>query len=290
MSETKKIRGIADTARWVAMYRALESERPDAHFQDPYARLLAGPKGEEILRDLPKPMRNAAWSVIARTVQVDRIVLAEIAAGATMVINLAAGLDTRPYRLALPADLRWIEVDQEGLLEEKTALLTDAAPRCQLERVALDLTDETARNAFFTRLSAEGRRALVITEGLIMYLPEAAVASLARELARHTRFRRWATDLMSPRLLRMIEESWGTVLRAGNSPMQFAPETPSWFEPLGWKVLECRSSMMEARRLRRLPWHMQFLSRFIGGEDFHPGRPWSGCCLLERSEEVRGER
>jgi O-methyltransferase involved in polyketide biosynthesis len=40
------IENVSDTARWVAMYRALESDRPDAHFHDPYARLLAGERGD----------------------------------------------------------------------------------------------------------------------------------------------------------------------------------------------------------------------------------------------------
>lgn len=286
MNEARKIRGIADTARWVAMYRATESARPDAHFKDPYARLLAGPQGEDILRDLPKPMRNAAWSVIARTVQVDRYILAEIAAGTRMVINLAAGLDTRPYRLQLPPDLLWIEVDQVELLAEKSELLKDAVPGCRLERVAQDLTNEAERHALFSRLNAEGRRALIVTEGLIMYLPEPAVASLARELASHSNFHRWATDVISPRLLQLIDASWGKVLRAGNSPMQFAPETPRWFESLGWRVIECRSSLVEAGRLKRLPWLMRLFARLPGADRFQPKRPWSGCCLLE----VRGER
>jgi len=47
------LRDISDTARWVAMYRARETDRPDARFRDPYARLLAGERGEEILRRMP---------------------------------------------------------------------------------------------------------------------------------------------------------------------------------------------------------------------------------------------
>ena len=40
---------VSDTARWVAWYRALETERPDAIFRDPFARRLAGPEGEAIV-------------------------------------------------------------------------------------------------------------------------------------------------------------------------------------------------------------------------------------------------
>ena len=65
---------ISDTARWVAMYRALESERPDALFRDPHARRLAGPQGEAILRHLPGA-RKFAWPMIVRTAVMDEIIV-----------------------------------------------------------------------------------------------------------------------------------------------------------------------------------------------------------------------
>ena len=101
------IRDISDTARWVAVYRARESERPDAVFNDPFARELAGERGEEIARAIPFGDQNA-WAFIARTYAFDRFVEQAVAGGADLVINLAAGLDARPYRMALPASLRWI--------------------------------------------------------------------------------------------------------------------------------------------------------------------------------------
>lgn len=65
MTHPSGIRSVADTARWVAMYRALESERRDAHFPDRLARRLAGARGERIYASLPKPMRNAATPAAA---------------------------------------------------------------------------------------------------------------------------------------------------------------------------------------------------------------------------------
>src|SRR5262249_32896164 len=99
------IRDISDTARWVAVYRARESERPDAVFRDPHARALAGERGERIAAALAN--QNMEWSVVARTHAFDRFLIRELAAGADQVLNLAAGLDTRPYRLDLPPSLRW---------------------------------------------------------------------------------------------------------------------------------------------------------------------------------------
>src|SRR5215467_13602968 len=110
-----RIRNISDTARWVAVYRARESERRDAVFRDPFARVLAGARGEQIAKAMPDAEKNA-WSFVARTYAIDRMIAAEVARGADVVLNLAAGLDARPYRMELPASLRWIEVDLPDIL------------------------------------------------------------------------------------------------------------------------------------------------------------------------------
>ena len=55
MVEESSVRNISDTALWVAMYRAIESDRPDALFYDPYARKLAGERGAQILKEIRMP-------------------------------------------------------------------------------------------------------------------------------------------------------------------------------------------------------------------------------------------
>src|SRR5258708_39172821 len=109
MADAPLIRNISDTAAWVAIYRAMESERDDAVFRDRYARRLAGTRGQEIMEKISVSKKHA-WSYVARTYVLDRYIAGEFAAGADMVINLAAGLDTRPYRMQLPPSLQWIEV------------------------------------------------------------------------------------------------------------------------------------------------------------------------------------
>jgi methyltransferase (TIGR00027 family) len=107
------IRNISDTARWVAVYRARETQRPDAIFRDPFARRLAGERGEQIAQSMPLGGNND-WSMITRTYLIDQFVATRVAQGLDMVVNLAAGLDSRPYRMPLPASLQWVEVDLQG--------------------------------------------------------------------------------------------------------------------------------------------------------------------------------
>src|SRR5471030_1487348 len=113
------MRNISDTARWVATYRADESERPDAVFKDPFARRLAGDLGAQIVAQIRKGGTDHSWALVARTYALDRFVVEQVAQGVDMVVNLAAGLDTRPYRMNLPASLKWVEVDLPGILDYK---------------------------------------------------------------------------------------------------------------------------------------------------------------------------
>ena len=277
------IESISDTARWVAIYRAMETERPDALFKDPYARQLAGSRGEEIVRTVPRG-RSMAWPMIVRTQVLDEMILKCIGEGADLVLNLAAGLDTRPFRMALPPELLWVEVDFPEILSEKQQLMAGAKPVCRFESVGMDLTDRPARQALFRRLGASGKRGVVITEGLLVYLTEALVSELAADLRAVPAFRWWLMDLASPRLLKMLAKQWGPSLKAGNAPMQWAPaEGVDFFKPFGWKLGEFRSTMDESHRLHRemrMAWLWRFLGRFYSAKTREEFRTMSGMATL----------
>jgi methyltransferase (TIGR00027 family) len=281
------IEHVSDTARWVALYRAMESERPDALFRDPYARRLAGERGERILASMRKG-RAWAWPMIVRTTVMDEVILRAVARDRVeTVLNLAAGLDTRPYRLPLPPSLRWVEVDFPDVIAYKQAQLAGERPVCALEHVGIDLTDVARRRALFDRIGAAARQVLIVSEGLLIYLTPAAVASLAADLAAPRSFRWWLMDLGSPRLLKMMEKSWGQAVAAGNAPFLFAPsEGPRFFEPHGWREAEYRSMWEESLRLKRTmrgAWLWSLIGRLYPKAKREEFRRMSGIVLLERS-------
>ena len=105
MSDTP-IAHVADTAFWVATYRANESARPDALFKDPLAARLAAERGRDIAEKIDGS-EQIAWVVVMRTCIIDDLIREAIGRGCDTVLNLGAGLDTRPYRLELPSSLRW---------------------------------------------------------------------------------------------------------------------------------------------------------------------------------------
>ena len=280
--DDRPVRNISDTALWVAHYRAVESERPDAHFRDPYARALAGERGARIARSQQFGERNA-WAFVARTVLIDRMIADAIRAGVDLVINLAAGLDTRPFRMDLPPALRWIEVDLPGILEYKEQILGAAVSRCSLERVRLDLSEEGARRALFTRLDASARDTLIVSEGLLIYLSPAQVSSLARDLGAQPTFRHWIIDLSSPGLMKMLARQTGQAIVEAGAPFQFAPfEGPDFFRPLGWTPVRVESLLKAARTQNRLSWFMKLMAALPEGKARNPNRPWSAIVELKR--------
>lgn len=284
MSETGPlIRNVSDTALWVAVYRARETERPDALFRDLYARRLAGARGEQIATSMPFSDK-ATWAWVARTVLFDQFIEEQVRGGVDLVVNLAAGLDARPYRMALPPSLKWVEVDLPGILAYKEEILAGERPACALERVRLDLSDVPARRELFERLGRSARRALVVTEGLLIYLTAEEVGSLARDLAAPASFRSWALDLASPGLLKMIQKDSGTQLSAAGASLKFGPpEGPGFFAPYGWKSVDVRSPLKTAARLKRLSIGMRILAMLPESSGPQGSRPWSGVCLFERA-------
>lgn len=274
------VRNISDTALFAAIYRARESERSDALFRDSFARRLAGERGEQIAKSMPFSER-ATWSWITRTVLFDDFIRQQVNQGADTIVNLAAGLDTRPYRMSLPPSLKWVEIDLPGILEYKEEILRDEKPACALERVRLDLSDANARRELFARLGSAARKALIITEGLVIYFSKQEVASLAEDLAAVRSFQYWASDIGSPGLLKMLKQRMGPQIERGNAEFKFAPEEgPEFFTPHGWLAVEVRSMLKSAARLKRLnPW-MRFLSLLPESKGKQGSRPWSAVCLL----------
>lgn len=251
------IQHVSDTALWVAHYRAVESERPDALFRDPFAEILVGERGRKIAESMQATSPYARWTIVIRTRVIDEFIQKLVAEGVDLVINLGAGLDTRPYRMELPASLRWVEVDFPHMIQLKNEKLAAEKPRVRLERIALDLADEGKRDELLSRLAASAQSVLVLTEGVIPYLSEDQVASLAEALRKEKNFRFWITEYFAPEIYRFFRDR-KRQRQMRNAPFLFFPT--NWFgffKRHGWKSHEIRYLPLEAQRWHRkmpLPW------------------------------------
>ena len=259
-----------------------ESDRPDAVFHDRLARKLAGSRGQEIASAMPFSERQT-WAWIARTYPFDEFISKQVAQGVDMVVNLAAGLDARPYRMDLPATLKWIEVDLPELLSYKEDILRTEVPRCALERVALDLSNVTARRELFDQLGRKASKVLILTEGLLVYLSADEVIALAQDLGLPSSFQGWVIDLASPGLLRILQRHLQPTLDQSGATMRFGPkEGPLFFVPHGWKPIEVRTLLKTAAHLKRLSFWMRLLAKLPESTGEQGSRPWGGVCLLAR--------
>jgi methyltransferase (TIGR00027 family) len=215
---------------------------------------------------------------VARTKIIDDAIADALANGCDRVLNLAAGLDTRPYRLDLPPELIWIEADLPKLLAEKTQLLSDQAPRCKLTRTAVDLSVPHARDAFFNDALDGATKTLVLTEGLSMYLEAADVAALS-DVIKRPEVTWWMLDFAFPGLKKRMNKHVAGI--SENAPFKFAPENGlAFFEDRGWRTVEAESVLEAAHRFHRLPIWMRPLV-WLPSDLRHPGgRPGSAVALL----------
>lgn len=256
------IENVSDTAFWVAHYRAVETQRPDALFRDPFAARLTGERGSRIAAAMPMS-RMTAWLMAIRTVIIDSYIRSAVQEGVDTVLNLGAGLDARPYRIELPSSLHWIEADYATMIEYKESVLAPDKPACQLERVKIDLSDEANRREFFARVNADASKLLVLTEGVIPYLTNDQVASLAADLRALDHVRYWIAEYHSPRVIKYRERS-GLQRKLQNAPFQFKPD--DWFgffAQRGWRPKEIRYLAEEGERLHR-PIALPFWAKIVG--------------------------
>ncbi|MFF7995812.1 SAM-dependent methyltransferase [Kitasatospora xanthocidica] len=225
---------VSRTALSVARVRAHETSRPDPLFVDPYAAAFvtaagmpmpaAGPGG-----DLAKAL--VAHGILRTRFYDDRL----LAAGADQVVLLAAGLDTRAYRLDWPAGTRVFELDLGPVLAFKERVLDGigARPAAARTTLAADLLDPD----WPARLVAAGfdpsRPSAWLAEGLLVYFaPEeaagllTAVAGLAAPGSRLL-LEKGQDVGATPRdpSLAHITELW----RGG-----LGPDTHAWLDRHGW--------------------------------------------------------
>ena len=207
------------------------------------------------------------WSVVIRTLIIDDFIRRAIARGVDTVLSLGAGLDTRPYRLELPRELRWIEADYPDVIAYKEKLLDRERPHCSLSRVGLDLEDTASRRDLLGRTDRESRRIIVLTEGLVPYLTLEQAGVLANELRGMTRVDSWIIDYFSPEAHRYR----GTHGRdEADATCAISISTEPWFgffTEHGWRPQEIRYLQEEGVRLRRLaplPWTIRLFTKLFG--------------------------
>lgn len=180
--------GVGSTALFVAAARALEARKPAPLAVDPYAevfcRAAGGPWQELMDGGMPDhPLRSGDFGTHfvtfqgARTRYFDAYFAAAADAGVRQIVMLAAGLDSRAYRLGWPAGTTVFELDQPRVLEFKRQTLSGESPRAERREVPVDLREDWPAALRSSGFRPEQPSAW-IAEGLLIYLPGAAQEQL----------------------------------------------------------------------------------------------------------------
>src|SRR6202142_4178363 len=246
MSPGGEITHVSDTALMVAACRAHETALEDAYIRDPFAARLAGERGVAILNALPPAQAKVLrFGMAIRTRFVEELLMEALAAHPIKtVLSVGCGLDTRPWRLDLAQDLRWIEIDFADMLDYKDGLMSGEKPRGRRERLTVDLNAPARRGAMYEAAGPEP--ALMITEGLLLYLSAATVEALAAETFRNSNVSHWISDITT--------SAFSKILSAGADTMQSIRHVQASDCLQGEQILEV---------LHRLGWTTDGLRSYI---------------------------
>ena len=184
---------VGSTALFVAAARALEAQRPEPLARDPHAEIFCRAAGGE-WADVVEGKATSSRSKLlletgfgkhfvsfqaARTKYFDEYFAAAVASGVRQVVILAAGLDSRGFRLPWPDGTVIFDLDKDKVLEFKRDTLAGMgyAPGAERREVAVDLRDDWQKALVDSGFDASKPTAW-IAEGLLIYLPAVAQEQL----------------------------------------------------------------------------------------------------------------
>jgi methyltransferase (TIGR00027 family) len=244
MAESGILEGVGRTALGMAWVRAQESARPDRLFDDPFAAefVAAAPDALPRIRSADDPAASLG-SVLQfygaiRTRYFDELLLAAGADGITQVVLLAAGLDSRAFRLDWPAAVTVFEVDVPEVLAFKDRVLEGRPPTCRRVELRADLRDEWAPRLIEAGFDPKLPTAWLI-EGLFIYLTSEEAAGLldvvggisapgSRLAFEHS------VMTESPAMARARQSSLDYVVSLWKGGL--GAEAPEWLERHGWSA------------------------------------------------------
>lgn len=255
---------VGATATAVAASRAAASQGPDALLDDPWADPLVRAVGiEQFVRMLDGDWPLEDDPVLSRTAMNEQITVrtrffddfftAAARAGIRQAVILAAGLDTRAYRLDWSDGTCVYEIDQPEVIEFKSRTLGElgATPSAARTTVAIDLRDDWPEALRRSGFDATQPTAW-IAEGLLVYLPPDAQDRLFDNItALSAPGSRLATEHMD---MSALPKDWADKLtersrRAGSSidlaALFYTGERNSprdFLNSLGWATEVLRSS------------------------------------------------
>jgi len=228
---------LGSTAHWTASVRAMESRREDRLFNDPWAAELAGQDGAAWVE------HRSADSVIPMVIRtrffddfLERITQQE---KVQQVVVVAAGLDTRAFRLNWPAQTRLFELDQRPVLEYKERILHLAGgkPGCERQVIGADLTLPWSERLITSGFEPD-RPSVWLLEGILFYLANETITQLLDTVTHLATLRSWlGFDIVNSAVFTSpLTRKWVNMQAEAGAPWIGTMDNPAEFlAERGWK-------------------------------------------------------
>ena len=222
--------------------RAREHARDDRLFEEPLAQLLATERGPRIMRGFEGEVQQGVEdpALAVRTRFFDDEITRAVDRGVRQFVFVAAGMDTRAYRLAWPAGTVVFELDRPALLDLKHVLVhgSGAEAGWDLRPIGVDLLADWTTPLLDAGFSPV-EPALWLVEGLLYFMSGherdhllKAITSLSAPGSRLLADYVTQTSLDSPSM-----EAWRTKMAASGHPWKSGNDDPEGlFAGMGWRA------------------------------------------------------
>jgi methyltransferase (TIGR00027 family) len=251
-NDSKSDQKLGMTARWTAAVRAYENSRADRLFTDPWADMLAGREGREWIE---RRSVDSVAPIILRTRYFDdflQYITSE--KQVRQIILMAAGLDTRAFRLSWPEQTQIFELDQASVLEEKEAVLdsVDARATCKRRTVKVDLTDAWSDSLMMAGFEPE-RPSGWLLEGFLFYIPDQTITDLLSKVSQLAVFGSWlGFDIVNGiSLTHPLARAWIEMQANAGAPWMGTMDDPvAFLAARGWKATLTQAGQPDANHGR----------------------------------------
>lgn len=181
MSEATAI-SVSFTAKVIAANRAIESQRADALFTDPWAAQLAGEEVIAAVLPLFEEYEKQGRPYVSIRTRFFDDFLNSCSQHIRQVVLLGSGMDTRAFRLNWQSGTQVYEIDQSDVLLYKESVLSGVIPNCKRHSICADLKESSWVQLLLDKGYQPSEPSIWLLEGFLYYLNPVEVETLLKNI------------------------------------------------------------------------------------------------------------
>ena len=197
-----------------------DAERSVPVCNDTYAKVFMNEDGLKILEAFKDDIRPNE-SNVARHRIIDDLLQHELVGDSDqLIVLIGAGFDSRAFRLKGGS---WVELDEPPVISYKNERLPGEKSPNELQRIPIDFSSESVEDKL-ARFST--RSAVIVIEGVFMYLEEQNIDSLLQTLGKLFPKHKLICDLMTREFFENSGKTINEKITGMGAPFKFTPDKP----------------------------------------------------------------